>query len=102
MKFSRWQIVLAVAFVLLGWDVARPAEKQLSARFLLTGIDLYQATLSRGLAKVGAQCRFAPTCSHYGEAVIRHYGTVKGSWLAARRVARCGPWTPLGTFDPPG
>lgn len=97
----RWQLVAAVAIVLLGWDVGRSPADQLSARVLVGAIDVYQATLSRGLARVGAQCRFAPTCSHYGEEVIRRHGTLRGAWLATRRIARCGPWTPLGTFDAP-
>ena len=101
MKLRRWQIVTGLLLVLLGWDVGRAPENQLSARALVGAIDLYQATLSRGLSRVGAQCRFAPTCSHYGEAVIRRHGSLKGTWLAVRRVGRCGPWTPLGTFDPP-
>ena len=101
MKLGRWRILCGVAIVLLGWDVARAPERQLSARVLIAAIDVYQETLSRGLARVGAQCRFAPTCSHYGEDVIRRYGTLRGVGLALRRIGRCGPWTPLGTFDPP-
>ena len=98
--FRRWQLASALFLVLLGWDVGRAPADQLSARALVGAINAYQATLSRGLARVGAQCRFAPTCSHYGEEVIRRHGTLRGTWLAARRIARCGPWTPLGTFDP--
>ena len=101
MRLGRWQIACGVIVVLLGWDVARPPAKQVSARVLVGAIHLYQGTVARGLSRVGAQCRFAPTCSHYGEAVIATHGTLKGTWLAARRIARCGPWTPLGTFDPP-
>ena len=101
MRPSRWQIVGAVLIVLLGWDAARPPERQVSAKALVGAIHLYQRSISRGLSRVGAQCRFAPTCSHYGEEVIRRHGTLRGGWLAARRIARCGPWTPLGTFDLP-
>ncbi|MDH3746107.1 MAG: membrane protein insertion efficiency factor YidD [Acidobacteriota bacterium] len=97
----RLKIVLALLVVLLGFDMGRAPEKQLSARALLVAIDVYQATLSRALSSVGAQCRFAPTCSHYGEEVIRRHGTLAGTWKAIRRVARCGPWTELGTYDPP-
>jgi uncharacterized protein len=44
-------------------------------------------------------CRFYPSCSQYAlEAVTRH-GAFKGSWLAARRLARCHPFHP-GGFDP--
>jgi uncharacterized protein len=47
----------------------------------------------------GQVCRFYPTCSaHALEAVERH-GAVRGSWLAARRLARCHPWNP-GGYDP--
>ena len=50
---------------------------------------------------MGVECRFTPTCSHYGEAVIQKYGFVRGGWMSLRRVARCGPWTPKGTVDLP-
>jgi len=44
-------------------------------------------------------CRFHPSCSLYaGEALERH-GAMRGSWLAARRICRCGPWHP-GGYDP--
>lgn len=47
----------------------------------------------------GQQCRFYPTCSHYAREAIEMHGSFKGSWLAVRRIARCGPWHPGGT-DP--
>lgn len=92
---------LAAALLVLVWDLSRPAERQWSARFLVGGIGLYQATGSKVLGAVGAECRFEPTCSHYGKAVIGRHGTLRGGGLALRRIARCGPWTPLGTVDPP-
>jgi putative membrane protein insertion efficiency factor len=98
---ARTAIVAAVLLVLLIADWTRPPANQWSARFLLASIHLYQATLSPRLGAVGVQCRFRPTCSHYGEGAIRKYGALKGSLLTIRRVARCGPWTPLGTYDPP-
>ena len=44
-------------------------------------------------------CRFTPSCSQYALEAVRRYGAVRGSWLAARRLARCHPFHP-GGFDP--
>jgi putative membrane protein insertion efficiency factor len=44
-------------------------------------------------------CRFAPTCSQYGLIAISRYGFWKGSWLTAKRIAKCHPFHP-GGYDP--
>jgi len=95
---ARWGLAGLVLLVLLAADWTRPAAEQWSARGLVASIHLYQATLS---PRLPTQCRFRPTCSHYGEEAIRKYGTFKGVLLTMRRIARCGPWTPAGTIDPP-
>ena len=64
---------------------------------LLALIRLYQMTLSHGLPE--GTCRFYPSCSHYGYQAIQKYGALKGSWLAAKRIARCNPFNP-GGYDP--
>jgi len=64
----------------------------------VSAIRWYKASLSRQL---GARCRFTPTCSDYALAVIMRHGAVRGGWLTAKRLARCGPWTPMGTVDLP-
>ena len=94
-------IVALALLLLLGLDFARAPRDQLSARFLLGGIHLYQATLSPRMGALGVHCRFKPTCSHYGEGAIRKYGAWTGSWKTLGRIVRCGPWTPAGTVDPP-
>ena len=67
------------------------------ARLALMGlVRLYRATLSGWL---GGQCRFHPSCSQYAEDAVRSVGAVRGSALAAWRVARCGPFG-AGGFDP--
>jgi putative membrane protein insertion efficiency factor len=92
---------LVVVLALLLLDLVREPSRQLSAAVLLAGIDVYQTHLSPWSAALGVRCRFEPSCSHYGEAVIRRRGAAVGSWLALGRIVRCGPWTPPGTVDPP-
>jgi uncharacterized protein len=82
-------------------DLARAPDRQYSARALRAGIHLYQHTLSPLIPALGIQCRFTPTCSRYAEAVIARHGALRGSLLSVRRLARCGPWTPVGTIDQP-
>jgi uncharacterized protein len=99
---QRAALALACALVLAGvWDLTRAPERQLSARAAIGAVHVYQGTLSRVFAVSGVACRFNPTCSHYGEAVLTRYGVVRGGWMAAKRVLRCGPWTAVGTIDPP-
>ena len=44
-------------------------------------------------------CRFTPTCSAYGLEAIEKYGAARGSWLLAKRLARCQPFS-RGGYDP--
>lgn len=56
-------------------------------------IRLYQLTLSHWL---GRQCRFYPTCSHYGREAFEVHGGIKGLWLTLKRVFRCHPFSKGG------
>lgn len=48
---------------------------------------------------VGHGCRYQPTCSAYALEALTLHGAVKGSWLAAKRIASCHPWGGQG-YDP--
>lgn len=56
----------------------------------------YQVALSPLLP---AACRYYPSCSAYAIEALEKHGAVRGSWLAARRIARCHPFRP-GGYDP--
>ncbi|MBQ9715670.1 MAG: membrane protein insertion efficiency factor YidD [Clostridia bacterium] len=48
---------------------------------------------------IGKNCLFYPTCSVYSMEAYRVHGFFRGSWLTAKRLVRCGPWS-KGGFDP--
>lgn len=47
----------------------------------------------------GQVCRYHPSCSAYALQAVTEHGSVRGSWLAARRLTRCHPWA-AGGYDP--
>jgi len=48
---------------------------------------------------MGGDCRFYPTCSSYSIEAIEKHGSLKGSWLMVKRIARCHPLN-AGGIDP--
>jgi putative membrane protein insertion efficiency factor len=49
----------------------------------------------------GQVCRFYPSCSAYALEAVTVHGFLRGTWLAARRVARCHPWNDGGVDHVP-
>jgi putative membrane protein insertion efficiency factor len=77
-----------------------------SARAADALLRIYQRVLSPPLhafslffGVIPSQCRYQPTCSEYARTAIARHGVTRGSWLAAKRIARCHPGSP-GGFDP--
>lgn len=44
-------------------------------------------------------CRHIPTCSNYAIEAIEKHGSIKGTYLSAKRILRCNPWGTSG-YDP--
>ncbi|HVZ49615.1 MAG TPA: membrane protein insertion efficiency factor YidD [Gemmatimonadaceae bacterium] len=65
-------------------------------RVLVLLVRLYQVAIGPLLP---SSCRYFPTCSAYAIEALEKHGAVRGTWLAAKRVARCHPFRP-GGFDP--
>jgi uncharacterized protein len=63
---------------------------------LIALIKLYQYIVS---PLMPSSCRFVPSCSAYAADAIAKYGSLKGSYLAIRRILRCHPFR-QGGFDP--
>jgi putative membrane protein insertion efficiency factor len=67
-----------------------------AAHVLSGAVRAYQLTLR---PVIGANCRFAPSCSAYALEAICTHGAGRGALLAGRRILRCHPWNP-GGYDP--
>lgn len=66
-------------------------------KWILIGLlKVYRAVIS---PLYGPVCRYYPSCSAYALEAVRVHGSIKGSWLAARRLGRCHPWA-AGGYDP--
>ena len=65
-------------------------------RLLIALVRFYQVAISPWTP---AACRYTPTCSAYTIDALREHGSLRGSWLAVRRLARCHPWGGFG-YDP--
>nr|WP_275672331.1 membrane protein insertion efficiency factor YidD [Thermomonas alba] len=73
-----------------------PHRDAVISKLLITLLRGYKRWISPLL---GPRCRFVPTCSEYAMEAIARFGPIKGSYLAARRIARCHPLHP-GGHDP--
>ena len=63
---------------------------------LIKLIKIYQKTPISSHNK----CRFTPTCSNYAIEAIEEYGSIKGSYLAIKRIIRCNPFNKHIGYDP--
>ena len=67
--------------------------------FKETGITLIKAYRQFVSPMLPPSCRFTPSCSLYTLQAVERYGLIRGSFMGARRVLRCHPFS-KGGFDP--
>ena len=67
--------------------------------FKETGITLIEAYRRFVSPMLPPTCRFTPSCSLYTLQAVERYGLIRGSFMGARRVLRCHPFS-KGGFDP--
>lgn len=72
-------------------------QGQYTMKFLLIGlIRVYRLLIS---PLFPPSCRFQPTCSQYALDAVERFGSIRGSWMAIKRILRCQPFHP-GGYDP--
>jgi len=73
------------------WTLPRAA-----AELLLFPVHLYRRVISPALPQ---RCKYYPSCSTYALQSVRELGVVRGSIVAAWRLARCNPWSHGGVDE---
>jgi uncharacterized protein len=79
-----------------GTDTVQPARVSWGQRGALALIRAYKVLLSPLFA---GSCRFLPSCSDYAAEAVRTHGVIRGTGLAAARLAKCHPLGGAG-LDP--
>jgi putative membrane protein insertion efficiency factor len=63
---------------------------------LVTPLRVYARVISPALPR---RCKYEPTCSAYAAQALRELGPLRGTLVAAWRLARCNPFS-HGGYDP--
>ena len=62
----------------------------------LAPVHLYRRFISPAIPN---RCKYYPSCSAYAVQAVRELGVVRGSIVAAWRLARCNPWSHGGVDE---
>ena len=63
---------------------------------LLVPVHLYRRLISPSQPQ---RCKYYPSCSAYAVQALRELGIVRGTVVAAWRLARCNPWSHGGVDE---
>lgn len=98
-SWLKWIAAVALAAAAI-FDWTRAPERQASVWLYERVVIMpYRAVLRPAVSTV-VRCRFRPTCSEYSVEAMRTYGFPVGVWMTTKRLFRCLPWVPFGTYDP--
>jgi putative membrane protein insertion efficiency factor len=75
---------------------SRDRRRRIAHAIAVAPIVAYQRLISPAIPR---RCKYHPTCSEYAVQAIGRYGILRGSVLAAWRLARCNPFS-HGGYDP--
>ena len=70
-----------------------PVPEAVLRRLLFGLLRVYKLAISPYL---GNRCRYFPSCSDYAREAIQYHGAARGTYLAARRICRCHPFSAGG------
>ena len=80
-------------------DPPRRAASGAAAMKQAAASSIARALAARPSPRPAADCRYAPSCSHYAIEALEQHGAIKGGWMAVKRIMRCHPWGGHG-YDP--
>jgi len=95
---SRWSNSRPPHTGLVGVQALLGYLQGLGQTLLVGSLQAYKLLISPLL---GSHCRYHPSCSVYAQTSVQRFGVCKGSWLALRRLLRCGPWGAGGIDEVP-
>jgi hypothetical protein len=77
---------------------ATPTEPRTTRlrELVLAPVHLYRRLISPLLPQ---RCKYYPSCSSYAVEAVRELGPVRGTIVAAWRLARCNPWSHGGVDE---
>lgn len=73
-----------------------PTLATVARQLLLLPVHVYRRVISPTLPN---RCKYYPSCSTYAVQSVRELGVVRGSIVAAWRLARCNPWSHGGVDE---
>ena len=79
-----------------GSDFKNASATERLRELALTPVHLYRRLISPLLPQ---RCKYYPSCSSYAVQAVRELGVVRGTILAAWRLARCNPWSHGGVDE---